>query len=75
MRSSIAAIGARDDAGIQKENFDPGIHVIAIGVAGENQVRFSNLMTDLGRAAGRTGQGAGWPIDVKGCLVLTTASR
>jgi aldehyde:ferredoxin oxidoreductase len=52
-RSALATTRA-----IQKENFDPGIYVISIGPAGENQVRFGNLMTDLGRAAGRTGQGA-----------------
>lgn len=43
---------------IQRENFDPNLYVISIGVAGENLVRFGNLITDLGRGAGRTGQGA-----------------
>jgi len=43
---------------IQRENADPDIYVISIGPGGENLVRFSNLITDLGRAAGRTGQGA-----------------
>ena len=45
-------------AAIQRENFDPNICVVSIGMAGENLVRFGNLITDLGRAAGRTGQGA-----------------
>ena len=52
-RSALATTRA-----IQQENCDPGIYVIAIGLAGENLVRFSNVITDLGRAAGRTGQGA-----------------
>ena len=43
---------------IQKENCDPDIFVISIGPAGENLVRFGNLITDLGRGLGRTGQGA-----------------
>ncbi len=43
---------------IQRELFAPDLYVLAIGVAGENRVRFANLITDLGRAAGRTGQGA-----------------
>jgi aldehyde:ferredoxin oxidoreductase len=37
---------------------DPDACVISIGPAGENQVRFANLVNDLGRAQGRTGQGA-----------------
>lgn len=37
---------------------DPDACVITIGPAGENQVRFANLVNDLGRAQGRTGQGA-----------------
>jgi aldehyde:ferredoxin oxidoreductase len=43
---------------IQREHFDPEIDVISIGPAGEHLVRFGNLITDLGRALGRTGQGA-----------------
>jgi len=43
---------------IQKENLDPGIHAVSIGPGGENLVRFANLITELGRALGRTGQGA-----------------
>ncbi len=43
---------------IQKENFNPNLKVVSIGPAGENRVRFANLITDLGRGAGRTGQGA-----------------
>ncbi|RPJ09317.1 MAG: aldehyde ferredoxin oxidoreductase, partial [Deltaproteobacteria bacterium] len=33
-------------------------HVSAIGPAGENLVRFASVMTDVDRAAGRTGNGA-----------------
>ena len=43
---------------IQREHFDPEIDVISIGPAGEHLVRFGNLITDLGRGLGRTGQGA-----------------
>jgi aldehyde:ferredoxin oxidoreductase len=43
---------------IQRELSDPGISVIAIGPAGERLVRFANLITDIGRGLGRTGQGA-----------------
>ena len=43
---------------IQREHFDHEIYVISIGPAGEHLVRFGNLITDLGRALGRTGQGA-----------------
>ncbi len=45
---------------IQKENTNPDLDVVSIGPAGEKMVRFSNLITDLGRALGRTGQGAVW---------------
>jgi aldehyde:ferredoxin oxidoreductase len=37
----------------------PG-QVLAIGPAGENQVRFANLINKKGHAAGRTGLGAVW---------------
>ena len=37
---------------------DPDACVVTIGPAGENQVRLANLVNDLGRAQGRTGQGA-----------------
>lgn len=43
---------------IQRELRDPDLSVVSIGPGGENGVRFANLITDLGRAAGRTGQGA-----------------
>ena len=33
-------------------------HVVAIGPAGENLVRYASIMTDVDRAAGRTGNGA-----------------
>ena len=45
---------------IQRELRDPDLSVVSIGPGGENGVRFANLITDLGRAAGRTGQGAVW---------------
>jgi len=43
---------------ILRENRDGDISVICIGPGGENLVRFSNLISDMGRGLGRTGQGA-----------------
>jgi aldehyde:ferredoxin oxidoreductase len=43
---------------ILKEIGDPDASVAAIGVAGENQVRFAAVINDRGRAAGRGGGGA-----------------
>jgi aldehyde:ferredoxin oxidoreductase len=43
---------------IKEELNDPEIKVLCIGVAGENQVRFANVMTGVKNAAGRTGMGA-----------------
>ncbi|MFX1481708.1 MAG: aldehyde ferredoxin oxidoreductase family protein [Promethearchaeota archaeon] len=44
--------------GIKRIHKDPDIQVAAIGPAGENLVRFSSVMVNLARAAGRTGMGA-----------------
>jgi aldehyde:ferredoxin oxidoreductase len=43
---------------IQEELNDPEIKVLCIGIAGENLVRFANVMTGVKNAAGRTGMGA-----------------
>jgi aldehyde:ferredoxin oxidoreductase len=43
---------------IQEELADPEIKALCIGLAGENLVRFANVMTGLKNAAGRTGMGA-----------------
>lgn len=43
---------------IRRENLDPDIYTISLGPAGERLVRFGNLISDLGRGLGRTGQGA-----------------
>ena len=43
---------------IRRELGDPLIKVTYIGPAGENLVRFANIMNDLDAAAGRTGMGA-----------------
>ena len=43
---------------IQEELGDRSIRVAQIGVAGENQVRYSCIINDLSHAAGRTGMGA-----------------
>jgi len=43
---------------IREELGDPEIKALAIGVAGENLVRFANVMTGHKNAAGRTGMGA-----------------
>ena len=43
---------------IREELGDPLIKVALIGPAGENLVRFANIMNDLDAAAGRTGMGA-----------------
>ncbi|MDP2920428.1 MAG: aldehyde ferredoxin oxidoreductase N-terminal domain-containing protein [Dehalococcoidia bacterium] len=42
---------------IRKENNDLKIRIIGIGIAGENLVKFANLITDLHDAAGRNGLG------------------
>ncbi len=43
---------------IRRENLDPEIYTITLGPAGEKLIRFGNLIGDLGRGLGRTGQGA-----------------
>jgi aldehyde:ferredoxin oxidoreductase len=43
---------------IREELGDPEIISLCIGVAGENLVRFANVMTGLKNAAGRSGMGA-----------------
>ena len=43
---------------IREELGDPEIQLLMIGQAGENLVRFANVISPLGRAAGRTGMGA-----------------
>jgi len=43
---------------IKEELNDPEIKALCIGVAGENLVRFANVMTGVKNAAGRTGMGA-----------------
>ena len=43
---------------IKKDHNDPDIQVAAIGPAGENLIRFSSVMVNHARAAGRTGMGA-----------------
>jgi len=48
-----------DTARMVKEDIgDPFIQVVCIGPAGENLVRFANIMCPTKRAAGRTGMGA-----------------
>jgi aldehyde:ferredoxin oxidoreductase len=43
---------------ILEEVGDPDVHLVSIGIAGENLVRFANILSDAYRAAGRTGMGA-----------------
>jgi aldehyde:ferredoxin oxidoreductase len=43
---------------IKEELGDPEIKVLTIGVAGENLVRYANVMTGVKNAAGRSGMGA-----------------
>ena len=43
---------------IEREVNDPEVCLAAIGPGGENLVRFANIISELGRAAGRTGMGA-----------------
>ncbi|MGD8996950.1 MAG: aldehyde ferredoxin oxidoreductase N-terminal domain-containing protein, partial [Anaerolineae bacterium] len=43
---------------IRDELGDPEVKALCIGVAGENLVRFANVMTGMKNAAGRTGMGA-----------------
>ena len=45
-------------AAIREEHGDDKIRVIQCGVAGENLVRFACVISDVNRAAGRTGLGA-----------------
>ena len=46
------------DEWIRKQHQDPQIKIAAIGVSGENKVRFACVVNDLHRAAGRSGVGA-----------------
>ena len=46
------------DEWIRKKQQDPQIKIAAIGVSGENNVRFACVVNDLHRAAGRSGVGA-----------------
>ena len=41
-----------------RHEYGPSAHVLGIGPAGENHVRFASIMNDIDRAAGRTGNGA-----------------
>lgn len=43
---------------VEREVGDPDACLAMIGPAGENLVRFANIMMDIGRAAGRSGMGA-----------------
>jgi aldehyde:ferredoxin oxidoreductase len=43
---------------IKEELGDPEVKALCIGVAGENLVRFANVMTGVKNAAGRSGMGA-----------------
>jgi aldehyde:ferredoxin oxidoreductase len=43
---------------IQEELGDPEVKALCIGLAGENLVRFANVMTGVKNAAGRSGMGA-----------------
>ena len=43
---------------IKEELGDPEIKAVCIGLAGENLVRFANVMTGVKNSAGRTGMGA-----------------
>ncbi|MGQ9719999.1 MAG: aldehyde ferredoxin oxidoreductase family protein [Candidatus Jordarchaeum sp.] len=43
---------------LKRDLGDNGIHVMAIGPAGENLVKFACITSDYGRNAGRTGMGA-----------------
>jgi len=45
-------------AAIKREHSDPDIQIAAVGPAGERKVRFSALIINNARAAGRTGMGA-----------------
>ena len=46
------------DAWLKKQHQDPQLKIAAIGVAGENHVRYACVVNDLHRAAGRSGVGA-----------------
>ncbi|NIN53494.1 MAG: aldehyde ferredoxin oxidoreductase [Nitrososphaeria archaeon] len=46
------------EAAVKKEVKQPAASVASIGIAGEKMVRFASIISDLNRAAGRTGVGA-----------------
>jgi len=46
------------DEWIRKKHQDPQVKIAAIGVSGENEVRYACVVNDLHRAAGRSGVGA-----------------
>ena len=46
------------DEWIRKKHQDPEVKIAAIGISGENQVRYACVVNDLHRAAGRSGVGA-----------------
>ena len=46
------------DEWIRKKHQDPQVKIAAIGVSGENMVRYACVVNDLHRAAGRSGVGA-----------------
>ena len=46
------------DAAIHEKHQDPQLKIAAIGVAGEQSVRYACIVNDLHRAAGRSGVGA-----------------
>ena len=48
------------EAEIKKELKNPDVKVACIGQGGENLVKFSGIMNDGGRTAGRCGVGAVW---------------
>ena len=43
---------------LRKELDDPDVEILCIGQGGENLVKFASIMNDLGRSAGRSGNGA-----------------
>ena len=61
------------DSMIKEELKDEDIHILQIGPAGENMVRFACVFNDVWRAAGRTGTGAviGSPRGLLGAVKRT----
>ncbi len=56
--SALWGLNVRDTVDELRETFGDDYHVMCVGPAGENLVKYASIMVDYYRAAGRTGLGA-----------------